>query len=324
MSLPGAAGRDRPPVTPAERRVPTQGEARWIPRPPGPLDLAHAPASPPLGVDPASDGPPLMRPLRRSGRRTGRPSTTAAPVGPGTPAGGKCPRRSGPRRPCAWASTGYTAAHGDPVTRLPVPRRRVRWATSCGGSPRGAGAVVLLVAGAVALRAVAAAPGPAVVLPDPGPEPVRSPLASPTVTPASGVVVDVVGAVAAPGVVRLAQGSRVVDAIAAAGGATADAQVSALNLARVLVDGEQIAVPGTRVRTRQQQVPRPRPAGTTSWTSTAADAAALDGLPGIGPVLADRIVAHREDGPFTTVDELADVAGIGPTLLERLRDLVRV
>jgi competence protein ComEA len=56
----------------------------------------------------------------------------------------------------------------------------------------------------------------------------------------------------------------------------------------------------------------------------AADATALDGLPGIGPVLADRIVAHREDRPFTTVDELADVAGIGPTLLERLRDLVRV
>ena len=55
-----------------------------------------------------------------------------------------------------------------------------------------------------------------------------------------------------------------------------------------------------------------------------ADAAALDALPGIGPVLAGRIVAHRDEGPFTSVDELADVAGIGPTLLDRLRELVRV
>ena len=217
------------------------------------------------------------------------------------------------------AAAGYTAAHGDPTTRVAVPRRRVRWAVSwrLAGA---AGAVVLLVAGAVALRAAAVAPGPAVVLPTPAPS---SPVAPASPTAVAGVVVDVVGAVAAPGVVRLAQGSRVVDAIAAAGGTTADAQVSALNLARILVDGEQIAVPR----------PGEQPAGADAAVSTAgddlvdlntADATALDGLPGIGPVLADRIVAHREDGPFTTVDELADVAGIGPTLLERLRDLVRV
>lgn len=172
----------------------------------------------------------------------------------------------------------------------------------------------------MALRAGAVAPGPAVVLPTPAPSgPVV--LASPP-GPAQ-VVVDVVGAVTSPGVVRLAQGSRVVDAIAAAGGATADAQVSALNLARVLVDGEQIAVlrPGEG----------PAASGGSAATGAddlvnlnSADAAALDALPGIGPVLADRIVGHREDRPFATVDELADVAGIGPTLLERLRDLVRV
>ena len=177
------------------------------------------------------------------------------------------------------------------------------------------------MAGAVALRAVAAAPGPAVVLPTPAPAgPVAS--APPTVTPPAGVVVDVVGAVAAPGVVRLPQGSRVVDALAAAGGVTAEAQVSALNLARVLVDGEQIAVPEPGEQLGAGAAPTADADGLVDVNT--ADAAALDGLPGIGPVLADRIVAHRQDRPFTTVDELADVPGIGPTLLERLRDLVRV
>ena len=142
-------------------------------------------------------------------------------------------------------------------------------------------------------------------------------------TPTAGVVVDVVGAVAAPGVVRLPQGSRVVDAIAAAGGATAEAQVSALNLARVLVDGEQIAVP----RPGEQPaapVPRRRPAGTTSSTSTRRTPRRSTGCPASVRCWPTGSWRTGEDGPFTTVDELADVAGIGPTLLERLRDLVRV
>lgn len=217
------------------------------------------------------------------------------------------------------AAAGYTEAHGDPTTRAPVPRRRVRWVISW-RLAAAAGAAILLVAGAVALRATAVAPGPAVVLPTPAPSGPAAPAPS---TPTAEVVVDVVGAVATPGVVRLAQGSRVVDAIAAAGGATAEAQVSALNLARVVIDGEQIAVP------RPGEQPAPSGAGALTGGDdlvdlNTADAAALDALPGIGPVLADRIVSHREDGRFTTVDELADVAGIGPTLLERLRDLVRV
>ncbi|WP_246123685.1 ComEA family DNA-binding protein [Cellulomonas terrae] len=217
------------------------------------------------------------------------------------------------------AATGYTETHGDAIARAPAPRRRVRWVLSW-RLAAAAGAVILLVAGAVALRAAAVAPGPPVVLPTPAPS---GPVVPASATGPAEVVVDVVGAVIAPGVVRLAQGSRVVDAIAAAGGATADAQVSALNLARVLVDGEQIAVP------RPGEEPAPAgasaPGGADGLVDlNTADAAALDALPGIGPVLADRIVGHRQDGPFTTVDELADVAGIGPTLLERLRDLVRV
>jgi competence protein ComEA len=180
-----------------------------------------------------------------------------------------------------------------------------------------AAAVVLRVAGGVALRAASLAPGPAVVLPDPAPS--RTSI-SPTGVPVE-VVVDVVGAVNAPGVVRLAEGSRVVDAIAAAGGAAADAQLSALNLARLLVDGEQIAVPRPG---EQAAAASAAPGGDGLLDLNGADEAALDALPGIGPVLAGRIVAHREKGPFTSVDELADVTGIGPTLLERLRELVRV
>ncbi len=182
--------------------------------------------------------------------------------------------------------------------------------------------MLLLVGGAVALRAVSLTPGPAVSLPDPVPSGPTAPATAPT----GQVVVDVVGAVAAPSVVRLAAGSRVVDALAAAGGATAEAHLGALNLARVLVDGEQIVVPAVG---DQSAVAAPGSAGAPATGDdrvdlNAADAAALDAVPGIGPVLAGRIVAHREDGPFTSVDELADVAGIGPTLLDRLRDLVRV
>lgn len=181
-----------------------------------------------------------------------------------------------------------------------------------------AGAAVLLLAGGVALRAASAAPGAPVSLPVPAPDGTPSP----TVSSGDPVVVDVVGAVAVPGVVRLPTGSRVVDAVTAAGGPAPDADIGALNMARVLVDGEQIVVPrpGESV-----------PAGSAPVATAddrvdlnTADETALDALPGIGPVLAQRIVAHREDGPYTSVDELGDVSGIGPTLLERLRDLVRV
>lgn len=140
------------------------------------------------------------------------------------------------------------------------------------------------------------------------------------------VVVHVVGQVAAPGVVRLAAGARVVDAIDAAGGASTEADLGAVNLARVLVDGEQVVVPR----------PGEPVAPVTSLTGTAqepgggpldlntADATALDALPGIGPVLAERIVQWRTDhGRFSSVDELAEVRGVGPSLLADLRDLVR-
>ena len=125
-------------------------------------------------------------------------------------------------------------------------------------------------------------------------------------------------------------GSRVGDAVAAAGGASKDADLSAVNLARLLVDGEQIRVPrpgeavaGTAPGAGGSPgtVGGSGPGGLVSLN--AADVTALDALPGIGPVLAQRIVDWRTaNGRFTSVDELAEVSGIGETLLGRLRPLV--
>ena len=150
----------------------------------------------------------------------------------------------------------------------------------------------------------------------------------PAATAQSGggsVVVSVVGEVAAPGLVTLPAGSRVADALAAAGGLLPEADPAAVNAAAVLTDGQQIAV----------GAPGASPAGGTAPAGAAgtgglldlnsATAADLDALPGIGPVLAQRIVDHRtEHGPFTSVDQLDDVSGIGPAIFADLVDRVRV
>jgi competence protein ComEA len=144
------------------------------------------------------------------------------------------------------------------------------------------------------------------------------------------VVVHVAGAVAGPGVYELAAGSRVGDAVAAAGGAAPDAVVDAVNLAAPVSDGQQVYVPHLG-ETSGPAPPGAAPpaAGVTAPAGpldiNAATAEELLALPGVGPVLAAAIVRHREDsGPFTSVDGLLDVSGIGPARLESLRELVRV
>lgn len=127
------------------------------------------------------------------------------------------------------------------------------------------------------------------------------------------VVVHVVGAVHAPGIVRLPVGARVGDAIDAAGGATRRKALGSVNLARVLVDGEQVVVGNTDTAGVND--------GKVSLSS--ASAADLEGLPGIGPALASRIVAWRDEhGPFASVDALDEVSGIGPSVLGQVRGLV--
>ena len=138
----------------------------------------------------------------------------------------------------------------------------------------------------------------------------------------------VAGRVRRPGLVRLPAGSRVHDAIRAAGGVTAGADLDAVNLARKLTDGEQVRVPGPGD-------PAPTPdAGATPGSPGATPSAPLDlntatleqldALPGVGEVTAGRILAYRSAHPFTTVDQLLEVPGIGQRRFDQLKDLVTV
>jgi competence protein ComEA len=138
------------------------------------------------------------------------------------------------------------------------------------------------------------------------------------------VVVHVVGAVRQPGLYRLADGSRVDDAIAEAGGPTGKALLAGVNLASPIADGQQIVVParGRGGAASVADVPEsPGEGGRVHLnTATLED---LDALPGIGPVTAQRILDYREEhGAFQSVDELDAVSGIGPARLEQLRELV--
>lgn len=142
------------------------------------------------------------------------------------------------------------------------------------------------------------------------------------------LVVHVAGAVARPGVVHLTVGDRVADALAAAGGTAVGADLDALNLARPLVDGEQVVVPlegvdGDAAAGGAAATTGLLPDGRVDLNS--ATAAQLEELPGVGPVLAGRIVAHREaNGPFSEAAALREVSGIGEATWASLRDLVGV
>ncbi len=148
------------------------------------------------------------------------------------------------------------------------------------------------------------------------------------------VFVHVVGAVGQPGLYELPRGSRVADAVGAAGGLTGAAGQAGINLARLVEDGEQVVVP-----TADEVAKGAPPAsvgGATGPSAGAAasaaivdintaDAAALDTLPGVGPSTAAKIVADREaNGPFASPDDLGRVPGIGPKKLEQLKPMIRV
>ena len=146
----------------------------------------------------------------------------------------------------------------------------------------------------------------------------------------STVLVHVVGQVRHPGVVRLPAGARLADALRKAGGATRRADLAAVNLARAVVDGEQVFVPAPGQTPHVAPAPQDAAAPGSGASSGAvvdlntADETELDSLPGVGPVIAGRIVAWRQEhGRFSSVDELTEVSGIGDATLERLRPLVR-
>lgn len=153
-----------------------------------------------------------------------------------------------------------------------------------------------------------------------------APVPVPTATAPTVLTVHVAGAVHRPGVVTLPHGTRVTDAIDAAGGARPDGVLDTVNLARMLEDGERILVPSTEDPGEQGQAEAGGargPDGRIDLNRATADE--LEELPGIGPVLAQRIVAHREDhGPFTEVGDLRDVPGIGERTFQSLAELVTV
>ncbi len=139
-------------------------------------------------------------------------------------------------------------------------------------------------------------------------------------TAVAQIVVDVAGAVRRPGLYHLATGTRIADAVAAAGGATAKADVTLVNLAAPLADGEQVLVPA---RGAAGSAAAGTPSPTTPLDLNTASAEQLDALPGVGPATAQKIIDYRQaHGPFRSVDELEAVPGIGPSKLAQLKGLV--
>ena len=235
-----------------------------------------------------------------------------------------------------------------------TPAGRLQWIGTLRADPGRAGVVALSVVGAIAVMVtvftvagndpppVASANLPPVEMVSTA---ARSPGAPGPAQPdaAQPVVVSVVGLVRDPGLVTLAAGARVDDALAAAGGVLDGADLMGLNVARRLADGEQIVVgiaatPSAPTAMGSSITPPSGAAAPSSPDAPDAPAAAagpidvntatveqLDELPGVGPVTAAAIVAWRDaNGRFTDVEQLGEVDGIGPARLDKLRDLVHV
>lgn len=199
---------------------------------------------------------------------------------------------------------------------------------------------VVVVVGGVAWL-VRAAPSPAELdLPVAGSTPPSVTLVPPTTIQAAAtpepavsgiVVVHVAGSVSVPGVYELRPGDRIVDAVAAAGGATPDADLDGLNLAASIADGERVYVPAhgevdpASVPTGAPASADGPPAASGPIDLNVATAEQLEMLPGVGPATAAAIVDDRDrNGPFATVDDLDRVPGIGPAKLEAIREQVTV
>ncbi|WP_327306793.1 ComEA family DNA-binding protein [Streptomyces sp. NBC_01298] len=278
------------------------------------LGAGRPPGAPP----PAGAGP-------RDGRSVGAPAEPEAPTRPDPPAGSSpVVRPEGPAR--GEAAPEDREARGRVLRWLALRERLPVWLqTRCGVEPRTvvAVSVVLVVAVGFAVQQFGAArprpvTAPAVVAP------AAAALPAPTAVRAGHgggpILVDVSGKVRDPGVRRLPSGSRVEDALAAAGGVRPGTDTTGLNRARVLMDGEQVLV----------GAPAPPPptgrGGPASGPLSLGTATAeqLDGLPGVGPVLAQHIVDFRTvRGGFRSVEDLRQVNGIGERRFADLRELVR-
>ena len=243
---------------------------------------------------------------------------------------------------------------------LPDASQREGWLARVRADPGRAGAIALAVVAALAVLITVftlVRDQPAPVMSAKLPPVERAASASPRSSTAPGVgqpaspdrpvVVSVVGLVHTPGLVTLTPGARIADAVQAAGGVADGADTIGLNMARPVGDGEQIVVGlapipgqpkvlGSSVNSGSAPAsgsppdsgPVPgstKPKGGEVVDLNTATVEQLDALPGVGPVTAAAIVAWRQDhGRFTSIDQLADVDGIGPARLDKLRPLVRI
>ncbi|MFD3555473.1 helix-hairpin-helix domain-containing protein [Streptomyces goshikiensis] len=261
--------------------------------------------------------PPAVRPAPPPAEPVG-PVAGPAVVGAAAPAVPPAPTVPPPAEPAERPVLAAGVARSLAVReRLPV------WLQArCGVEPRTVAAVGVVLVAAVGFAAQQYWSGrpqpvtaPAVVAPVPAP-------VSASAAPGAGgtrIVVDVSGKVRDPGVRRLPAGSRVEDALAAAGGVRPGTDTGGLNRARVLVDGEQVLVGAPA-----QPVPGASGPGAGPLSLGSATVDQLDGLPGVGPVLAQHIVDFRTArGGFRSVEDLRQVNGIGERRFADLRKLVR-
>ncbi|MEH1055261.1 helix-hairpin-helix domain-containing protein [Micromonospora sp. CPCC 206171] len=298
---------------------------RLVPAVPSGGGAAHVPPATPAPAsqsDPVADSAAAFSP---------GPSTDLA-----TPPPSGRPRRSAPTTSTPWAAvdeadTGMPPPDEDvstvaPTSRLPGPgafdpgRRGVRALAAVA-------VVVVLGAGFWTWRSRPQAEPVRPVASVSAPEVSAAPEA--TATGSGELVVAVAGKVRRPGLVRVPAGARVADAVQAAGGALPGVDVALLNPARKVADGELILV-GVAAPPGQPGAAAPPAAGDPPAPGglvnlNTATLAQLDGLPGVGPVLAQRILTHRDQhGGFRSVGDLRQVEGIGDARYEQLKDLVTV
>jgi len=153
------------------------------------------------------------------------------------------------------------------------------------------------------------------------------------------IAVHIIGAVPRPGLYEFAEGARIQDAINAAGGLLASANVDTINLAALLEDGQQLSIPyksgeepsvtggedenNSLVLPGETEQPQTSGDGAERININTASLEELDSLPGIGPTIAQRIVDYRdENGPFQTIEDIMNVSGVGPSTFDNIKDLI--